>query len=141
LGAPITINVFSSFHSDEKKKGGTYKLQQLGYDPPQGDTTPEEKLILTNLIQAILSYLDVGSKYSQEDKTWIFSRHKQERIFSFTWCCDALGINPNKLRQRLKDEFPTHRAKGVKISCIVFDYQNGTEKICKGHRWTKKTTN
>lgn len=73
---------------------------QMALKAEQTDPTvdlPELKLVKSVLAQGILHacYANGG------DLEWIFLE-RERRPFSFSWCCQYAGLDPERLRERLK---------------------------------------
>jgi hypothetical protein len=79
-------------------------------DPPyHTDSTPERNLWAWCLYSGVLA-ADDGDPV---DSAWVWS--EEYRIGSFTWICDALGVDDEAIRDRLKSSRPV-RWKQRKVS-------------------------
>ncbi len=73
----------------------------------QANITGEQKLIAAVIKTAIEDYR-VGSTRNVPTIPggyWIF-KEESHRKFSFSWCCEALGLNPEYIREKIQQDNP-----------------------------------
>ncbi len=81
--------------------------------------TPERELLIAILDRAVLDYSGREGELHQKAKEWIFGVQDLDNLFSYNSICEHLGINPEALRQRIRNlDIP--------------------KNVSQAHRWLRK---
>jgi hypothetical protein len=62
---------------------------------------PERELLVATLDRAVLDYYGSNQEISEEAADWLFENTESERVFSFNWVCEHLGIEAEEVRNRV----------------------------------------
>ncbi len=63
---------------------------------------PERELLVATLDRAVLDYYGTDEETCGEATDWLFGDSDPSEPFSFLWICDHLGIEPTRLRNRVR---------------------------------------
>lgn len=76
---------------------------------PQG---AEYELLVATLDRAVLDFYSSRDDLRADADEWMFLESDPDEAFSFEWVCDHLGLNPRRLRDRIKElNFPKRVAQ------------------------------
>ncbi len=61
--------------------------------------TPERSLLVALLRRALFDYFGGSASEKESAKEWIFDVEEDEQPFAFSWVCDHLDMNPERVRK------------------------------------------
>lgn len=76
--------------------------------------TPEKNLLAMVLDRAIRDYTSIEHEVRREVETWFFCK-ENSKPFSFLWICEALDLDPQRIRTLLKKTNFTIKYRKISI--------------------------
>lgn len=86
----------------------------LGFYPSEKDESfPAKKMWAFCILEAI-DILQKNKKGAADEWRWLFKERAPDRVGSFDWVCDALGLDSVRLRKRISRDLGHVQVKKVR---------------------------